>query len=272
MPRSRPNQAIWWMLLTIVIVLGSGCLFVPKQRIAQLQYEQQKPMDLPAESPAPVSTTDQEKIEREPLSDPSLPEPEVRHPVEPPDELNLDVPFTSQAPQGVWDDHTQEYCEEASVLMVARYFNGRRIAGPDDALAALQELEAWELEHFGFFKSTTAEQTAGMIEAVYELEAEVRSLTSMDDIKRAFVDGALIILPAAGRELGNPYFKQPGPIYHMLVVKGYTDDGKFITNDPGTKRGADFVYDAATLFDAVGDYNNNDPANGAKVMIVVERS
>ena len=61
-----------------------------------------------------------------------------------------------------------------------------------------------------------------------------------------------------------------GPLYHMLVVKGYTKDGTIITNDPGTRRGADFLYDPDALFNAVHDWNGGNVNEGAKVMVVVE--
>ena len=71
--------------------------------------------------------------------------------------------------------------------------------------------------------------------------------------------------------LGNPYYKQPGPIYHALVLKGYTKDGKFITNDPGTKRGADYLYDPQVILNAMHEWNSGDVEHGRKMAIVVEK-
>ena len=71
--------------------------------------------------------------------------------------------------------------------------------------------------------------------------------------------------------LKNPYYTQPGPERHKVVIIGYDPDNKeFITNDPGTRRGADYVYDGALLWDAIHDWNGGDVPQGAKVMIVVE--
>ena len=44
-----------------------------------------------------------------------------------------------------------------------------------------------------------------------------------------------MIVPAAGRLLGNRYFKSRA-IYHMTVVIGYTET-EIISNDPGTSMG-----------------------------------
>ena len=55
----------------------------------------------------------------------------------------------------------------------------------------------------------------------------------------------------------------------MLVVKGYTKDGKWITNDPGTRRGADYVYSNDVLMNAIHSFNKQDMRKGAQEFIVV---
>lgn len=186
-----------------------------------------------------------------------------------PAERNLKVPFTSQAPHANWDEDHEEFCEEASVLMVGRYFEDRTIANKDDAEAALQRLKARELELFGYFKDTTAEETARLLEDVYAVETELLRDPTVAQLKAALAESRLVIVPAAGRQLGNPNFRQPGPLYHMLVLKGYTKDGQFITNDPGTRKGADYVYPFERVMTALHDWNGGDVSNGAKVAIVV---
>lgn len=273
----------------VVLVLVSLFIGLFQQRLGQWWYERTKPTELP--NPTTLDT------QTDYVTKPNLPETEetkerknerTEEQAEPrqqdvhssisssvhslPDSLNLAVPFTSQAPHANWDARHEEYCEEASALMAGRYFQGRVIENPDDADAAMRELETWQLEHFGYFESTTAAETEAMIEDVYDLTVTIVSDVTADAMKQTLAGGSLVILPAAGRELGNPYFQRPGPIYHMLIVKGYTADGRFITNDPGTRRGADFVYTADRLLNAVGDYNHGDPTNGEKVMLVVTNS
>jgi len=184
-----------------------------------------------------------------------------------PNEFNLDIPFTSQAPFGNWDAAHEEYCEEASLLMANRFLTNQTITGPADADEAMDAIAAWEVERFGYFESTTAEETAIIAREYLGLEAEVMPFNYVV-IHEALLNGRVVIIPAAGRELGNPFFTAPGPIYHMLVIKGWTED-YIITNDPGTKRGADYVYDPEVLEGAVGDYNHNDPSHGEKLMVVV---
>ena len=189
-----------------------------------------------------------------------------------PAELNLSVPFTSQAPTGNWDAAHEEYCEEASALMVARYFQHQSIGTADETEQTLASLANWEKQHFGYFESTTAAETKQMIEANSPLKVTLETDVSTNTIKQALANNQLVIAPSAGRKLGNPYFTSPGPIYHMLVIKGYTKDGKFITNDPGTRHGADYIYDEQVLLNAIGDYNHNDPVNGQKVILIVSQN
>lgn len=184
-----------------------------------------------------------------------------------PSEFNLDIPFTSQAPFQVWDLAHEEYCEEASLLMANRFLQGRSIDGPADADEAMNAIAAWEVDRFGYFESTTAEETAIIARDFLGLDAEVMPYNYVV-VQEALVNGKVVIVPAAGQELGNPFFTPPGPVYHMLVIKGWTEE-YVITNDPGTKRGENYVYDPEVLHAAIGDYNHNNPSNGEKLMIVV---
>jgi hypothetical protein len=111
-----------------------------------------------------------------------------------------------------------------------------------------------EIMMFGSFEDTTAEQTAKFTKTYYGYErVEVLENPSVEELKSHLSDGRPIIVPAAGRILANPFFSGIGPIYHMLVLKGYNDDG-FITNDPGTRRGADWVYDYEHLMSSIHDW------------------
>lgn len=77
-----------------------------------------------------VSRLDDPEIIKEPLPSPlvyktAIPAPKVlpipsKSPIlnsQPPIEVNLDIPFTSQAPNQSWALPYKEFCEEASVLM-----------------------------------------------------------------------------------------------------------------------------------------------------------
>jgi hypothetical protein len=182
---------------------------------------------------------------------------------------NLAVPFTSQAPHANWELPYQEACEEASLIMVDAYLSGESSFTPEEADARILKVVAWQTEHLGYYEDTTAEETARVAREHFGRQASVVALTSMEDVKKQVAKGNAVIIPAAGRLLKNPYFRGQGPLYHMLVVKGFTKDGKIITNDPGTRRGANFLYDPATLWNAIHDWNGGNVTEGAKVMIVI---
>ncbi len=186
-----------------------------------------------------------------------------------PESINLAIPFTSQAPHANWDLPYQEACEEASMLMSARFLQGRTIDGANDADAAILQLVDHATNVMKYPIDSTAQETANILEDFYKLDTELIYDFTWDDVKLALAQGYPVILPAAGRELGNPNFTSPGPIYHMLVIKGYTPS-VVITNDPGTRKGADYQYSYDTLFNAAHDWNGGNVNEGKKVIIIVK--
>lgn len=195
-----------------------------------------------------------------------------------PAEKNLAIPFTSQAPDANWDADHEEFCEEAAMLMVGRYFQNRKISSAADAESGLQQIKTWEVENLGWYFDTTAEENVRVLKGVYDLSAELLRNPTVTQIQAAIAAGHPVIVPSAGRELGNPNFTAPGPVYHNLVIRGYTKDGKFITNDPGTRKGEAYVYDEDVVMAAIHDWvprgdrtiaANGDVANGQRVVLVV---
>lgn len=188
-----------------------------------------------------------------------------------PGAINLAIPFTSQAPSGKWDPPFKEFCEEASVLMAMRYVQNKPITGPADATAGMLAIHDFEVKEFGYYQDTTAEQTAQIFQKYFKYtKVKVLPNPTVADIKRALADGKPVIVPAAGRRLGNPYYTPPGPLYHMLVIKGYTTKNQFITHDPGTRRGADYLYNANVLMNAMHDWQaDGNVEAGRKVVLIV---
>ncbi len=186
--------------------------------------------------------------------------------------INLGVPFTPQAPHGDWSLPYQEACEESSIYMVHAYYEGVQEGRIDANIAqkGIDKIVEFENSFFGFYEDTTAQQTSALIESFYGYEkVKLIHNPSVDDIKLELAEGRPVIVPAAGRQLGNPFFTEPGPIYHMLVIRGYTADGKFITNDPGTKRGEAFLYPFDVVMNAMHDWNGGEVQSGKKVVIVI---
>lgn len=172
--------------------------------------------------------------------------------VEIPNKLELDVAFASQAPFGNWNELHEEACEEASMVTAAKYFLNQPLT-EKIMEEELVKLDAWEKNN-GYKIDLSVTQTAAVLKDYFNLSAKVVTDVSVNRIKYELSLGNLVIVPAAGRELNNPYFRAPGPIYHMLVIKGYDSD-EFIVNEVGTKRGDSFKYKYDVLINAIHDWN-----------------
>lgn len=247
-----------YAIASVVIIVLAVAVFAYRDALRFRLTEMAKPA-VPSEMPRPTPTA---------KPSPGVPKPS---PTPVPEQVNLSVPFTSQAPLGVWDADHEEFCEEAAALMAASYLTGdRSITDPATADARLYDLKSWEVSVLGHFEDTTAAETARML--TEKLKASPVKLVynpTAAEMRQFLAAGRLIIVPSAGRMLGNPYFTAPGPVYHMILLKGYTKDNSFISNDPGTRHGANYVYPETTVMQAMHDWNNGDVNNGAKVVIVV---
>ncbi|MDD5041285.1 MAG: hypothetical protein PHI51_02580 [Candidatus Peribacteraceae bacterium] len=183
--------------------------------------------------------------------------------------VHLSVPFSPQAPLANWDALHEETCEEMSLLLVHHFLEGTGITR-EQAETELQELIAWEEEH-GFLQDVTVAELGTIAEQYFGYRSRVIENPSVDDLKRLLANRHPVIIPAAGRDLGNPYFSGEGPWYHMLVLTGY-NEFFFVTNDVGTKRGKDYVYRFETLMNAIHDWTGikEEIRSGARRVLIVE--
>ncbi len=177
--------------------------------------------------------------------------------------VNLNVPFTSQAPGGDWNGIFEHTCEEASVLMVRHYLINKKFTSDQNTKQELLDMVNFENKKYAFSDVTDAGQTARFTKDYYGYNAKVFYDINLNDIKKEIDSGNPVIIPTAGRLLKNPNYTEPGPQYHMLVIKGYTGS-QFITNDAGTKNGADYKYPYAIIQNAIHDFYT-----GRSAMIVV---
>lgn len=184
----------------------------------------------------------------------------------------MPVPFTSQAPTGDWREPFQNFCEEASAVMAAHFLWGVGLT-PEIAELEMRLIQRYEDLVFGKSKDTSLDEMASVLRMLYGFrQTRTWIVDSVEDIKDELRNGRIIIAPAAGRLLKNPYFVPPGPTYHMLVIRGFDDaDGSFITNDPGTRRGNGLRYPQTRLFNAIHDWNNGDVLNGEKRVMIINK-
>lgn len=190
-----------------------------------------------------------------------------------PASADIPVPFTPQAPHANWDALHEETCEEASLLMADYYLRGKTFT-PDIAEKELQDIVKWQTDH-GYPYDVTVSELAVAARDYLGRKAKVYtgSDVTIENIKVLLAAGYPVIIPAAGQDLGNPYFSGDGPPYHMLILRGYTRFGNFIANDPGTRRGEEYSYDQDVIVNVIHDWTGDKETirQGPKAMLVIDK-
>jgi hypothetical protein len=185
-----------------------------------------------------------------------------------PNKKNLSVPFTSQAPAGNWAEPWQNACEETAIVMVNNYYM-KSVLNKENAIGEISTILTVKEQHFGVSKNETMETMLGMIQsAKLSWRARIVVDPSLDALKNELAEGRPIIIPVDARLLTNPYYDVVTPDYHVIVLSGYDNGTKqFITQDPGTDKGHDFLYSYDELMNANHDYLESNLRQGRKAMI-----
>lgn len=189
----------------------------------------------------------------------------------------IDVPFTVQAPFAEWKNPVYEYgCEEASIVMAMNWVSGKALT-KKSASREIAALAAFEKKKYGYYEDSSAADVARLIRDYYGYHSvSVQEDITVDDIIAELKKGNILIVPVNGQKVKNPYYTPPGPVEHMMVVRGYVPNTReLIVNDPGTRRGEAFRYPRAVLQAALQDYPSGfkEPIRETKkVMLVISKS
>lgn len=183
-------------------------------------------------------------------------------------ETNLAVPFTSQSPFGNWYEPWQNFCEEASILMVDSYYAKKNLDQPT-AKTELLRINRIKENKYGKSFDENAKKITELVNLFLPWEAKTISNPTLEQIKNEIDNSRPVIIPVYGKDLKNPHFKNGGPVYHVLVISGYNEDKKeFITQEPGTRFGLDFHYKYDTILNAIHDFLPGfKTKNGEKIAI-----
>lgn len=184
----------------------------------------------------------------------------------------ISVPFTSQAPEGNWEEPWQNACEEASIVMIQNFYK-------DEGLT-VEKARQQILAVFKLKKTTAPASKDESIERIAEIinsgnltwKTHVVDNPDLTIIRDELAANHPIIAPVYAPLLNNPNYTNPGPTYHVIVITGYDDkSGEFITNDPGTEEGKNYRYPYKILMAALHDYlANKDYTAGAKRVLFTE--
>ncbi|MCX6808886.1 MAG: C39 family peptidase [Candidatus Berkelbacteria bacterium] len=216
------------------------------------------PVSTPAETNTTVSSTPATNATPAPATTPSTSREKV-----------LDVPFTSQAPLAVWDSLHEDACEEASLIMVKHYIDKTAFDSKTSADKEINDISNYESAN-GYGLSITEEELNKLALNYFGMKTgRIINNITIEKIKSEIDAGRPVIIPASGKALKNPNFKNGGPNYHNLVVKGYDRDG-IITNDPGTRKGEGYRYNEDVFYSAIHNWNPDDINLGSKTGLVFD--
>lgn len=193
-------------------------------------------------------------------------------PVTPDGEEQIDVPFTSQAPEGNWSEPWQNACEETSIVMIDAFFEGGELT-KEEAKKRIQAIFDEKRATVGDSFDESMNTIATIIEeADLGWSVELVEDPSLEDMKGYLEAGYPLIVPVYARELSNPYYGGAGPDYHVMIVSGYDDEkGVFITKDPGTSHGDNLSFSYDELYGAIHDYLGTDDYTSGPRRILVAK-
>ncbi len=176
----------------------------------------------------------------------------------------IEIPFTTQAPLGMWEAPWSDYAEEACVWMAMKWANKEEFESIYNTADELKEIGAWELKTFGTSGLTDIPQTLQLVVNYFGHTNAFLSGEITEESLRAYLEeGALLIVPVNGQILDNPNYGDPAPEHHMILLYAATETG-FIANDPGTRRGEAVVYETQKILDAIQDLE------GERIMLVIQ--
>jgi uncharacterized protein YvpB len=204
-----------------------------------------------------------------------------------PQSVQLNVPYTSQAPLGEWSDSRQQYgCEEASIMMAMMWAWGTSVP-PEELKRGIIGMAEYEKVFFGFHEDTSAQDTAQLMQDYFSSAGVARGVgeepdakvwvraaenISTNDIKNELAQGHLVIVPVNTRLLGSALHRY-GPVRHTVVVTGYDQQsGEIMIHDPFFSRAQNYRVKETALNSALWNYTSGVhkplPARTAAMVVV----
>jgi uncharacterized protein YvpB len=188
----------------------------------------------------------------------------------------IDVPYVSEAPEDNWSGNWVNACEEATIAMVEKYYEGVKTVSVLEAKNYLQNLFDEEDKLYGHNKNTDASQILELIGLYSKFSARIKTNPTIDDLKNEILGGRPVISLHRGFDLKNPNipFSPVKSSYHTLVVVGFDDTTEeFVTHDPGDdKDGPEHRYSYKDFMYSLHDYNKEaDKTDGVPTAIFTSR-
>ncbi len=172
----------------------------------------------------------------------------------------LDVPYVSEAPDGNWTGSWINACEEASITMVHRFYQGESTTTIAESKEFMTPLFNEQKRLYKSDMNSDSERTLDLIKKFADFNGEIITDPTIDSIKNEIRNGRPVISLHYGVDLQNPNvpFKPTGSAFHMIVVVGFNDETQqFIAHDNGdTKEGINHGYSYDIFMNSLHDYNH----------------
>lgn len=252
-PNQKSKLLYAALFVVVILLLSGGSWYAARHYLAERNQQREAPEEIIEKPKIAETNIEAAPAEEEPVAVSAIP-----------NSAEIKMQFASQAPYANWDQPYQDACEEASII-IDRYYLDKLNLTKDIMNQQILAMVDWQVQNWGGHRDLTSEQTLDLAKQFYGLSGEVAYDYDVDFIKQKIANGVPVLIPANGKKLNNPNFKNGGPEYHMLVIKGY-DSKNFITNDPGTRLGEGYVYPYDTILNSI-----KNPTGGAKSILVLHR-
>jgi peptidase C39-like protein len=255
-----PTRLRWAAVAVAVVVpllLGSSSALLARHYLHAQRVAQPLP-GVTVVQPQPLPTVGQ-TVEARPLPPP-------------PDQILLQVPFTTQAPLNNWTLH-QESCEAATLSMLISYWRHQPavVIDPKIADGMIAAIDSWKPQPDLTDKmmGDLAQQHWGYTYEIVPNDPKV--------IATQLAAGRPLIAEVRTHGLGNPHypgygnhFEQQGwSVPHFILIIGYDSTGVFL-NDPGISWGRGYHITYAQLSHAIDDLDQHHPslAQGQVLLLI----
>lgn len=172
---------------------------------------------------------------------------------------SLTVPFTPQAPDGVWVEPWENACEETSVVMVGAYYAGASLS-QKQAKSEINSILKTKNKNEGVSKDESPEKIVRLVKKIGKWDAKVAEDIDLEMIKKEIDEKHPVIFPFNAQKV-NRYSLRTQVEYHVVVLVGYDDEKKeFIVNDPGSGQGENIRYSYDELLEANKNFTIRDSA------------
>lgn len=160
------------------------------------------------------------------------------------------VPFTSQAPDGIWSAPWNDYAEEAVISMIIHWDRQEPISSRDQARVSMLDIA-----QFAESEVLDLSQVQTILSNHFSIRGDIMNDPSIESISDVLSLGAVLVVAVDGQVLDNPHYGDPAPEHHMLLIYAETEN-HFIANDPGTSRGEAYEFEKQKILESIQDLND----------------